>query len=305
MLSNAKKHRLNKTILRGYRLNGRKLPWRNTTDPYKILVSEVMLQQTQVSRVLSKYRQFLRQFPTLRSLARAKQRDVIIAWQGMGYNNRAVRLHRLARTVTSQDRKTIRGDYESLLNLPGIGKYTANAILSFAFRRDVPVVDTNVRRVLSRLLWRMRSFGELADQKIIWRTAATFLPKGRSYEWNQALMDLGATICTARAPRCNECRVESLCASSRSMVRPATRQRRREPSFNGMPNRIYRGRIIELLRRRNGRGPMNVAQLRKELLGKSGKRSERWLHLVLSSLQRDGLVNLKGEGTRSARVALA
>ena len=144
-------------VLRWYRQNGRTLPWRGEQDPYRVLVSEVMLQQTQVSRVLEKYPLFLKQFPTLRALARAERSSVIRAWRGMGYNNRAVRLHLLAQTVVNSHGGVLPRTEEELTLLPGIGRYTARALLSSVFHIPVPVVDVNVHRFFSRLFWPMRT----------------------------------------------------------------------------------------------------------------------------------------------------
>ena len=140
-LPGAARGELARAILRWYSHNGRSLPWRDISDPYRILVSEIMLQQTYVSRVLTKYPEFLRRFPTIRKLAAGSQKDVVVAWQGMGYNNRAVRLYRLAKTIVQDYGGRFPQSYADLLALPGIGRYTANALLSSAFGSDVPIVD--------------------------------------------------------------------------------------------------------------------------------------------------------------------
>ncbi len=291
-------------ILRWYARHGRPLPWRNTRNPYRILISETMLQQTQVQRVLVKYPEFLRRFPTVQSLANAPLRDVILIWRGMGYNSRAVRLHILARTVLHTNGGTLPEDQEALRALPGIGRYTANALLSFAFGRSVPVVDVNVRRVLSRILWKMESTTSLKDEQTIWEAAALLLPKGRAYAWNQALMDLGATICTARTPRCGECPVASLCASRKRIRRIAATAAKKEPSFNGLPNRAYRGRIIELLR--ECRRSIHVHTVGKRIHKGYSTRNERWLTSLIAGLERDGLVATIGSGpVITRRVSLA
>lgn len=305
MLKDRKSRELRVRLLRWYRRNGRPLPWRKTTDPYRILVSEVMLQQTQVNRVLEMYPKFLRRFPTVRTLAKARQRDVVIAWRGMGYNNRAVRLYRLAKVVAARHQAKIMDCYEDLVSLPGIGRYTANAILSSAFGMRAPIVDTNVRRVLSRLLWKMRSFSSAGDESLVWEAASALLPRRSFYDWNQALMDLGATICTARAPRCTACPVVSFCSSTGSMVHDDERRIRKESSFNGIPNRIYRGRIINLLRKNNGSKPVDLVEMKREILG--GRRGGvPWFRSVLRSLEKDGLVRLTQDTQgRNQTVSLA
>ena len=282
-------------VLRWYRTHGRTLPWRSTHDPYRILLSEIMLQQTQVHRVVRVYPRFLAQFPTLRSLARAQQRDVVMAWRGMGYNNRAVRLHRLSGIVTREYGGRFPGDLKTLLKLPGIGRYTAHAILAFAFRRPVPVVDVNIRRFLSRRFWTMQTAMVTRREAEIWKIAESALPRTRAYDWNQALMDLGAAICTARTPACAVCPVRRGCLSAPFMHRRMAPRRRIEPSFAGIPNRIYRGRIIEELRS-NGGSPLMIGTLGRRIFPGYSPRHRRWLASILQSLAKDGLVRLSASG---------
>jgi A/G-specific adenine glycosylase len=265
-----------------------------------------MLQQTRVNRVLQKYPEFLHRFPTLKALAAARQREVVTAWQGMGYNNRAVRLHRLAILVRRDRKGKLPNSYEGLLALPGIGKYTANAVLSSTFRKRVATVDTNIRRVLSRLLWRMRSLGEVTDEQRVWSMAEALLPRRAFYEWNQALMDLGSTVCTARAPKCNECPVLHECASAKSMLRTGISQRSTEPSFLGIPNRVYRGRVIELLRNAGRAQRLSIEEIKNDLLPRNGHRNTRWLKSLLRSLEKDGLIVVNGhDGAKGTVVSLA
>ena len=295
-----------RSVLGWYRRRGRSLPWRNIDDPYRILVSEIMLQQTQVQRVLLKYPEFLRQFPTLESLAGATRRKVVMAWQGMGYNNRAVRLHLLARRVVEQHGGKVPDTFESLIILPGIGRYTANAVLSSAFRRPEPVVDINVRRLLSRVFWPMHSVREMKAEKIIWELAAQLLPPGDAYHWNQAIMDLGATVCTARRPSCEECPVAGQCKSRRRMTGRVNSQSRIEPAFMGVPRRIYRGKIIQQLRERDGERHLTALELGKLICRRFSRRNERWLAGLLDALQKDGLVKVTGNGSfHTRRVSLA
>ena len=188
-------------LLNWYRENQRDLPWRKTRDPYAILVSEVMLQQTQVDRVIPRYERWLERWPTAESLAGATPADVIVEWQGLGYNRRAVSLHRAARVVAE------RGWPDDLTELPGVGTYTAAAVGNFAFGRDVLPVDTNIRRVQERT-------GEQFDA-----------------ECAQALFDLGATICLARIPRCESCPLAEHCPSRGSRYEPLRKQSRFEGSF--------------------------------------------------------------------------
>jgi A/G-specific adenine glycosylase len=190
-----------RALLAWYREHGRRLPWRETSDPYAILVSEVMLQQTQVERVVPRWRRWLERWPTAEALAAASPAEAIVEWQGLGYNRRAVSLHRAACAVAA------RGWPDDLTELPGVGRYTAAAVANFAFGRDVLPVDTNVRRVQERT--------------------------GRAFdaECAQALFDLGATVCTARVPRCGHCPLERACPSRGTRYAPLRRQTRFEGSF--------------------------------------------------------------------------
>lgn len=201
--------------LRGwFRKHGRSLPWRDTRDPYRILVSELMLQQTQVSRVIDKYHEFLGRFPTLADVATAPQRHVLGAWSGLGYYARARNLHKLAKTVHAGD-GVLPDHPESLRKLPGIGAYTAGAVASFAYERRAALVDTNVARVLRRVFAPHADFKTGAGAKEIWTIAADTLPRTGKATWahNQAVMELGALVCTARVMRCDACPVASLCAT--------------------------------------------------------------------------------------------
>jgi len=263
-----------------------------------------MLQQTQVRRVLEKYPEFLRRFPSFAALGRAPQADVVRAWRGLGYNNRAVRLHRLALAMRRLPRRRIPDDLDALLRLPGIGRYSAHAILCSVHRQRVPVVDINVRRFFSRLFWRMPSTDSLRPEEEIWRVARRMLPRREVYHWSQALMDLGALVCTSRAPRCDSCPVADLCRSRRTMERGNHRAARREPSWNGVPGRIFRGRIVEALR--EGREEVSVRTLRSLLTTDGRVPPDRWLSYVLAGLQKDGVIRLQGSGSLlRQRVVLA
>ena len=205
--------RFKRALLKWFRANGRSLPWRHTRDPYRVAVSEFMLQQTQVTRVLEYYPRFLQRFPTVHALARSRPRAVREAWEGLGYYRRAENLHRMARTVVREHGGTIPADPAALQALPGVGRYTAGAIATFAYERRAAAVDTNVARVLRRVF---RPTGRRADGPTgrgIWALAERLLPRSRSVAWefNQALMDLGARICVARKPRCVECPVRAAC----------------------------------------------------------------------------------------------
>lgn len=199
-----------------FRANGRDLPWRRTRDPYRVLISELMLQQTQVARVLERYDSFLREFPTLDSVARSRPARVMEAWSGLGYYARARNLHALARTVTA-GAGTLPADPVELARLPGIGAYTAGAVASFAYERRAPLVDTNVARVLRRVFAPHLDPRSTHGQRALWAIAARVLPRTGRATWvhNQAVMELGALICTARVARCDVCPVRAVCRSAR------------------------------------------------------------------------------------------
>jgi A/G-specific adenine glycosylase len=199
-----------------YRVHARDLPWRRTRDPYHILVSELMLQQTQVSRVITKYAEFLHRFPTLETVARSRPARVREAWSGLGYYARARNLQSLARAMVREGTPAaIPSEPDALRKLPGIGPYTAGAVASFAYERRAPLVDTNVARVLTRVFAPHVNPRTHAGQQETWRIARAVLPRtgAATYVHNQALMELGALVCTARARACLECPVRSVCAS--------------------------------------------------------------------------------------------
>ena len=206
-------HAVHERLLLWFAAQGRDLPWRHTRDPYAILVAEIMLQQTGVERVLPKYEAWLARFPTLHALAAAPRSEVIRLWSGLGYNSRAVRLHEVARQVVDEHGGQLPDTLEGLLKLKGIGRYTAGAVLSFAFGRDVAVLDTNVRRVLTRVFLGPRRTARLRGERRLWDLAETLVPAGRAYDFNQALMDFGATWCTPRRPRCPACPMRGFCAT--------------------------------------------------------------------------------------------
>jgi A/G-specific adenine glycosylase len=205
-------------LRRWFRANGRDLPWRKTRDPYRILVSELMLQQTQVSRVVPKYAEFLETFPTLHDIARARPKRVTEAWSGLGYYARARNLHALAKVVTDRGRNpyaTLPPDAVSLRELPGVGAYTAGAVSSFAYERRAELVDTNVARVLKRVFAPDLVIKSTSGQKRLWAVARELLPRTGKATWthNQALMELGALVCTARVAHCEVCPVRTVCAT--------------------------------------------------------------------------------------------
>jgi A/G-specific adenine glycosylase len=231
-------------LLAWYRRNGRDLPWRRTRDPYAILVSEVMLQQTQVARVVPRYLAWLERWPTVEALAAASTADIIRFWQGLGYNRRALNLHRAARLVAAE------GWPDDLTELPGVGRYTADAVRRFAFDDPVVPVDTNVRRVLER-------------------TGDQF-----GAECAHALMDLGATVCLARVPRCGACPLAHRCPSRGRRYEPRRKQSRFEGSFRQRRARTLR-LIAERPRRLRGLDSEAVEALRRDGLVETVRGSVR------------------------------
>lgn len=207
---------VSRKVRRWFRANGRDLPWRRTRDPYHILVSELMLQQTQVGRVVGYYERFLQRYPTLEALAKARQGHVLRAWEGLGYYARARNLHALAGLVTRDGDGALPSDPALLRELPGVGAYTAGAVASFAFERPAALVDTNVGRVIARIFAPRLDPRRARDRTRIWRIAESIVPRRGEDAWthNQALMELGALVCTARVRHCDRCPVRTLCLTS-------------------------------------------------------------------------------------------
>jgi A/G-specific adenine glycosylase len=200
-------------LLAWYDQHGRTLPWRSTSDPYHILVSEVMLQQTQVHRVLPKYHEWLARYPSLEALARAPEDDVAETWYPLGYNIRPKRLQAIAREAVANYGGRLPSDEATLLSFKGIGAYTAGAIRSFAFRERAAILDTNVTRVLFRVFIGRGEPNAHATKKVLWRISSALVPRKRAFDFNQALMDFGAMLCTARKPKCLVCPMTSLCSA--------------------------------------------------------------------------------------------
>lgn len=205
----SKRRKFQKRLLKWYDESGRDLPWRRTEDPYKVLVSEVMLQQTQVDRVIPKFHEFLEKYPTVQDLAEAKPDDVRKTWYPLGYNIRPYRLHGIACETMERYGGKIPSKEDELLSMKGIGRYTAGAIQSFAFQKDAAILDTNVMRVLHRIFI---GTGDPKKQKtILWQLSEKLIPKGKCYDFNQGLMDFGAMVCTARKPFCLLCPMRDIC----------------------------------------------------------------------------------------------
>jgi A/G-specific adenine glycosylase len=325
-------------LLAWYAAHGRDLPWRHTRDPYAILVSEVMLQQTQVDRVLPKYHEFLARFPTLAALAAATAADVIRAWAPLGYNVRAVRLHQIARQAVAEHGGSLPSTLEGLLALKGIGRYTAGAIACFAYGAPVATVDTNIRRVLWRVFRGVEPAvwptGQRAAREAL-ALAEWALPAGAAYDWQQALMDLGATVCLSRRPACERCPMASCCAAlaevgtvalfpsgqalavlraRRTQEAPAAARvaesgtaysaragegndaaARRGTAPFSSTSRYFRGRVLAALRDLPAGGALALAELGPRVKPNWQDSDVPWLRVLVGGLARDGLVQVRGD----------
>ncbi len=267
----------------------RDLPWRHTRDPWAVLVSELMLQQTQVARVVPKYHEFLDAFPTPAACATVSAGDVVTRWAGLGYNRRALNLHRCAITIVEQHHGLVPSDLAELLALPGIGPYTARAVLVFAFERDEAVVDTNVARLFAR--WHGCPLSAHEVQGL----ADASIPGGRAWAWGQGLLDLGATVCVKRAPACDRCPARPWCAwhaNGRPDPDPAEGSAGvsgRQSRFEGS-DRQGRGRLVDALRRGDGVAAAHLARLAG--WPDEPERARR----VADTLVRDGLAVWRADG---------
>ena len=283
--------RIRQGLLTWFEENARDLPWRWIRDPYSILVSEVMLQQTQVDRVLPYYARFLDRFPTVQALARAATSDVIRIWSGLGYNRRAVNLQRAARTVVDELGGDFPEDPADLRKLPGVGAYTAGAIAAFAFERDVAFLDTNMRRVIARVNFGSESVSE-ADAI---ESASMLLPPGHGWVWNQALIEFGALQCTARRPACIICPLRDDCAAYPTIQ--VTLQQKfassnpvKTETFEST-TRYFRGRIVEALRAlpEDDPGGISLPDLGLKVREDFSPENLPWLRELVDGLERDGL----------------
>lgn len=256
-------------LLAWYRRHKRAMPWRETRDPYRVWVSEIMLQQTQVATATPYYVRFMERFPSVTALARASQQEVLAAWSGLGYYRRARMLHEAAGVVVREHAGQVPSDPTAFAALPGVGRYTLGAVLSIGFGLTLPVLDGNVARVLSRLTGRPLAVKRPADAKVLWDMAEQLMPRGRGAhprtrrsgspdpvpgDWNQALMELGATVCTPRSPRCSACPVRAQCVAyatgQQESLPPAAERRAAVKVRRAIAVVWHRGRL--LVARRTG-----------------------------------------------------
>lgn len=284
-------------LLAWFAVNRRNLPWRQTRDPYRILVSEVMLQQTQVDRVIPYYERWLERFPTVEALAEAPTSELIKVWSGLGYNRRAIYLQKTARAVVDRYSGVFPSDMATLKSLPGVGPYTAGAIAAFAFEQDVAFLDTNMRRVVHRLAFGSDIPARQATEEQILAVATRLVASGCGWVWNQALIEFGALQCTRRRPACVICPLQEVCSAFPAIQTdiaelPAGSRLKNESAFHGS-NRQFRGRVVEELRRQpratlGELGPLVKSGFAEDDLP--------WLYGVVTGLARDGLVTIQEPG---------
>lgn len=296
-LSAARAESIQETLLTWFSAQARDLPWRRTRDPYQILVSEVMLQQTQVDRVLPYFSRFLAAFPDVQALASADTAEVIRLWSGLGYNRRAVNLQRAARAVVEQSGGEFPRDVATLRELPGIGAYTAGAIAAFAFEQDVAFLDTNMRRVINRLL-----FGsEPQSETTLLAAAERLVPPNRSWTWNQALIEFGALQCTARRPACVICPLQTECAAFPIVQSALATKKPRDDTAKRQrfetTSRYFRGRIVEVLRSlpTDDESGIAMSDLGPRVRDDYSAEHDPWLRSLVDGLHRDGLAHVAEE----------
>ena len=278
-------------LLVWWHANRRDLPWRHTRDPYRIMVSEIMLQQTQVDRVIPYFHAWLEHFPTVHELAEAPTAEVIRMWKGLGYNRRAVNMQRTAQAVVDRG-----GEFpqtvEELLALPGIGPYTAGAIACFAFEQDVAFIDTNMRRVIHRLFVGVDVPKPTASDREVMEIAHAVLPHGDAWNWNQGIMEFGALHCTARKPLCIVCPLQGECNAFPEIQAALAENGKPSRATKGVPfeqtSRYFRGRIVDALRAHEGEG-VALADIGPLLRQDFSDEYMTWLVELVNGLERDGL----------------
>lgn len=287
-------------LMEWYAETARPFPWRTQPpDPFIVLLSETMLQQTQASRVATLLPVFLDSYPTIHHLASATNGEIIRHWKGLGYNSRALRLRDAARMIVEHHQGVVPSDVDALRALPGVGPYTSAAIACFAYNVYAVVLDVNVRRVYSRLTRPQPTTVDVEEDSVLVDVARSLIPPEAPSQWHHAVMDLGATICTARSPQCSLCPMANVCPSA-GIMQAATRTKRSEPMFRGEARRLWRGRVVEHLRH-VGHGGITESALTKAVLGGAVTDDERrWLRELISVLERDGVVSQRGR-----RISLA
>ncbi len=291
------------TLLSWYSSHQRSLPWRRNPNPYRVLVSEIMLQQTQVPRVIEKFKEFTALFPTIEHLAKAPKADIIKAWSGLGYNRRALLLHQFAQVVVEKYNGIIPDSPEILRTLPGIGPYTAGAIASFAYNKPEPAIDVNVRRIYMRF-FEGRDQGlpqGKQDEQELYELIKSTIPNGKSAEFHNALMDFGSLVCTRDAPACPECPLKASCRFFPLYQRKKEKalfviEKREEKGVfeegRFIPNRIFRGRMVEFARRNEGK-EISLAEFGRMIKKDYKLSQQKWLLDLMEKLSDENLIDCK------------
>ena len=283
---------LRRALLAWHRRHALTAPWRTSGDAYHVLVAAVMAQQTQMSRVLLKFDEFIAAFPTVEALARARTARVLRVWEGMGYNLRALRLHRAAKLIVQ------RGNFprtaRELEQIEGIGPFTAAIISSFAFREPAAAVDTNVRRVIARL---SGDVDVTLSDRAVQPAANALISRRAPGRWNQAIMDLGGRVCVSRTPKCDVCPIARWCRSRPKLAKRGRKIGERRAGYKPQPpfagsRRYYRGRIVQALRELPASGSLSPRRLARRLDIRAGELTE-----LLAALHRDGLIRRRPDGS--------
>ncbi len=287
-------------LMKWYSSHQRNLPWRMNPTPYHVLVSEIMLQQTQVPRVIEKFKEFMTQFPTIFDLAKASTGQVIHAWSGLGYNRRALLLHRFAQEVVANYNGIIPDSAAQLIKLPGIGPYTAGAIASFAYNQPEPAIDVNVRRIYLRF-FQGKDQGlpmGMKEEQELYNLAKSTIPKGKSAEFHNALMDFGSLICTRDAPLCGQCPLQKSCHFFPLYMKKKEKalfvvEKREEKGVvedgKFIPNRIFRGRMVEFVRKNEGKEIL-IEEFGRVIKKDYARKEEKWLRELLEKLKNEKLI---------------
>ncbi len=288
-------------LLQWFSIHQRSLPWRGNPSPYDVLISEFMLQQTQVSRVIEKFKEFKEKFPTLQDLAKASKAEVIEAWSGLGYNRRALLLHTFAQEVCEKHNGIIPQGKEQLQELPGMGPYTTGAILSFAYNLPEPAIDVNVRRIYLRF-FEGRDQGlpmSKKEEQGLYQLAKQTIPESQSEIFHSALMDFGSLVCTRSTPSCSTCPLQNSCKffplyknGKEKALFVMEKRKEAGMSENGkhIPNRIFRGRIVEFARR-NQNQEILLDDLGKVIKKDYQYKEEDWLLMLCTKLQEESLLH--------------
>ena len=294
------------SLLEWYRIHQRHLPLRGNPVPYHVLISEIMLQQTQVPRVIEKFQEFITLFPSIQDLAQASRADVIKAWSGLGYNRRALLLHAFAQEVIEKYNGIIPDSVELLRTLPGIGPYTAGALASFAYNLPEPAIDVNVRRIYLRYFQGKDQGLPMGkkEEKALYELMKSTLPEGKSAEFHNALMDFGSLMCTRDTPACGQCPLRRSChffplystGKEKSLFVMEKREEKGMVEEGKLiPNRIFRGRIVEFVRRNESK-IVAVGDLGKAIKKDYTENDEIWLLGLCVKLRKEGLLNYNLDG---------